>query len=159
MVRDSLAVFKVIAMLMAVVVIAYIGTLLSKQKKQDYRPKDDEVRLTTLQTPTCLSVCAFLQKVHSTATESLDGANLEGFLNEIGTGLRGFLLEHLKKFQVNQAGGIMLSKYVPSLRKNGPILIEIFAEGYILCTKGILPNTVSSLTDGGWRTSRIALSC
>ena len=131
-------------MLTAVVATAYIGTLLSKQKRQDYRPKDDEVRLTTLQTPTCLSVCAFLQKVHSIATESLDGANLEGFLNEIGIGLRGFLFEHLKKFQVNQAGGIMLSKYVSS-----PLLWGSLLRGV---TKGISPNTVSSLTDGGWRT-------
>jgi hypothetical protein len=98
-------------MLTPVVVINYLGILLSKQKKQDYKPKDDEVILTTLQTPTCLSVCAFLTKVHTVALESLDGENLLGFLNEIGQGLRGFLLEHLKKFPVNQAGAIMLSKY------------------------------------------------
>lgn len=29
----------------------HTGTLLSKQKKQDFRPKDDDVSLTTLQTP------------------------------------------------------------------------------------------------------------
>jgi hypothetical protein len=97
--------------LIFVVVITYIGTLLAKQKKQDYKPRDDEVHLTTLQTSTCRSVCSFLQRVHRIATESLDGANLDGFLHEIGTGLRAFLLDHLKKFQVNQAGGIMLSKY------------------------------------------------
>jgi hypothetical protein len=93
-----------------VAVILHIISLLGKQKKQDYRPKDTEVSLTTLQTPTCLSVCTFLQKVHTFATESLDGANLVGFLSEVGTELRGHLLEHIKKFQVNQAGGIMLSK-------------------------------------------------
>jgi len=92
------------------VIINYIASLLSKQRKQDYKPRDDEVSLTTLQTPTCLSVCGFIQRVHSTAAESLDGANLEGFLSEIGTGFRGLLLDHLKRFQVNQAGGIMLSK-------------------------------------------------
>ncbi|KAF8251290.1 exocyst complex component Sec10, partial [Wilcoxina mikolae CBS 423.85] len=97
-------------------VITYIGTLLAKQKKQDYKPRDDEVRLTNLQTATCLSVCAFLQKVHRIAIQSLDGANLEGFLYEIGTGLRGFLIEHLKKFQVNQAGGIVLSKDITNYR-------------------------------------------
>lgn len=31
-------------------------------------------------------------------------------MNEIGSGFRGLLLDHLKKYQVNQAGGIMLSK-------------------------------------------------
>ncbi|KAA8894126.1 exocyst complex component Sec10-like protein [Sphaerosporella brunnea] len=99
------------------VVVAYIASLLAKQKKQDYRPKDDEVSLTTLQTPTCLSVCAFLQKVHAVATEALDGANLDGFLEEIGAGFRGLLLEHLKKFQVNQAGAIMLSKDITKYRE------------------------------------------
>jgi hypothetical protein len=86
--------------------------LLATQKKLDYRPKDDEITLTTLQTTTCLSVCAFLQKVHAVATEALDGTNLDRFLDEIGSGFRGLLLEHYKKFQVNQAGAIMLSKYV-----------------------------------------------
>jgi len=84
--------------------------LLAKQKKQDFRPKDDDVSLTTLQTPTCLSVCVFLQKVAEISNGSLDGTNLESFLSEIGSGFRGLLLEHLKKYQVNQAGGIMLSK-------------------------------------------------
>ncbi|KAG0125318.1 exocyst complex component Sec10-like protein [Tuber indicum] len=92
------------------VVLAYISVLLAKQKKQDFRPKDDDVSLTTLQTPACLSVCAFLQKVTEISNESLDGTNLESFLNEIGSGFRGLLLDHLKKYQVNQAGGIMLSK-------------------------------------------------
>lgn len=86
--------------------------LLNKQKKSDFKPKDDEVSLTTLQTPACQTVCAFLQKVYDIAKESLDGANLEGFLNEIGSGFRGLLLDHLKKYLVNQAGGIMLSKWV-----------------------------------------------
>jgi len=91
-------------------IIAHVNSLLTKQKKQDYKPKDDEVSLTTLQTPTCTSVCTFLRKVYDTAKRALDGSNLEGFLEEVSTGLRGLLLEHYKKFQVNQAGGIMLSK-------------------------------------------------
>lgn len=48
--------------------------------------------------------------MYEIAKESLDGANLDGFLNEIGSGFRMLLLDHLKKYQVNQAGGIMLSK-------------------------------------------------
>lgn len=62
-------------------------------------------------------MCAFLDKVHKVATDSLDGANLDGFLNEVGTGFRGFLLEHLKKFQVNQAGAIMLAKDITAYRE------------------------------------------
>ncbi|KAL7269154.1 Exocyst complex component 5 [Rhizina undulata] len=98
------------------VVLQYITTLLSKQKKQDYKPKDDDVSLTTLQTPTALTVCTFLQKVYDIAKDSLDGANLRVFLHEIGAGFRGSLLEHLKKYQVNQAGAIMLSKDIARYR-------------------------------------------
>lgn len=32
------------------VIVTYISSLLSRQKKQDYRPKDEEVSLTTLST-------------------------------------------------------------------------------------------------------------
>ena len=37
------------------VILAWVTQLLSKQKKQDFRPKDDDVSLTTLQTPVCIS--------------------------------------------------------------------------------------------------------
>ncbi|KAF8475948.1 exocyst complex component Sec10-like protein [Kalaharituber pfeilii] len=96
------------------VVLTWIAQLLNKQKKQDYRPKDDDVSLTTLQTPTCLSIRQFLERVHTVAKESLDGANLDSFLTELGCGLRNLLLEHMKKFQINAAGGLMLTKDIAS---------------------------------------------
>jgi len=37
------------------VVLAYLAILLAKQKKQDFRPKDDDVSLTTLQTPVSIN--------------------------------------------------------------------------------------------------------
>ena len=131
-------------------VIVYTGSLLAKQKKQDFRPKDDEVSLTTLQTATCHSVCTFLSKVHGVATEALDGANLNGFLNEIGAGLRGFLLEHLKKFQVNQAGAIMLSKFVSPASTTVALLTRRL---------GISPNTATSSMVGMLLVLRMGLSC
>ncbi|CAZ81646.1 unnamed protein product [Tuber melanosporum] len=92
------------------IVLAHITLLLSKQRKADFKPRDDEVRLTTLQTPTCILTTAFLEKLTQTATTSLDGANLTHFLTEISGGFRTALLEHLKRHSVNQAGGIMLTK-------------------------------------------------
>lgn len=129
------------------VIISYITLLLSKQKKQDYRPKDDEVNLTTLNTQTCDLVCNFLDKVHETAEDSLDGTNLDVFLDEIGHGLLNLLLEHMKKFQVNQAGAMMLSKdvkryhdviqgwKVASLKDEFELMNEIgalYGAGYVL---------------------------
>lgn len=92
------------------VVLAWITQLLSKQKKQDYRPKDDDVSLTTLQSPTCTSIITFLTRVHQTATDTLSGQNLTSFLMELGTSLLTLLLEHMKKFTINAAGGLMLTK-------------------------------------------------
>ena len=94
----------------------YLALLLSKQKKAEYRPKDDEVSLTTLNTPTCLTIQTFLSRLQETAAESLDGANRDNFLDEVGAGFRSLLLDHLKKFQVNQAGAIMLSKDITVYR-------------------------------------------
>lgn len=92
------------------IVLAWITQLLSKQKKQDYRPKDDDVSLTTLQSSTCQSIITFLNKVHNLATSTLSGQNLNSFLTELGSSLLGLLLEHIKKFTINAAGGLMLTK-------------------------------------------------
>lgn len=129
-------------------VLAYISTLLSRQKKQDFRPKDDDVSLTTLRTPVCQSVTLFLQKVYDTATQALDGANLEFFLVEVGSGFRTLLLEHFKKYQVNAAGALMVTKDVSAyhevvrgwnvavLKESFELLQELsslFVIGYVPC--------------------------
>lgn len=62
---------------------------------------------------TCKAIMEFLSRVHTIALESLDGTNLEQFLTELGAGVRSLLLEHMKKFQINAAGGLMLTKYIP----------------------------------------------
>ncbi|KAF8449775.1 exocyst complex component Sec10-like protein [Terfezia claveryi] len=94
------------------VVLGWIGGLLGKQKKSDYRPKDDDVSLTTLQTLTAASIVAFLTKVHAVAVATLSGQNLTAFLIELAASLLNLVLEHMKKFTVNAAGGIMLTKDV-----------------------------------------------
>ncbi|RPB24810.1 exocyst complex component Sec10 [Terfezia boudieri ATCC MYA-4762] len=94
------------------VVLGWISGLLGKQKKSDYRPKDDDVSLTTLQTLTAASIVAFLAKVHAMAVATLSGQNLTAFLIELAASLLSLVLEHMKKFTVNAAGGIMLTKDV-----------------------------------------------
>ena len=94
------------------VVLGWISGLLAKQKKGDYRPKDDDVSLTTLQTPTAASIVAFLSKVHGVAVSTLSGQNISAFLIELGASFLSLVLEHMKKFTVNAAGGIMLTKDV-----------------------------------------------
>jgi hypothetical protein len=94
--------------------LAWVAKLLTNQKKNDFRPKDEELAsaIEALQTPTCLSIFNFLSKVASLATETLDGANLSSFLSELASGLRSLLLEHFRKFSVSLTGGLIISKDV-----------------------------------------------
>ena len=55
---------------------------------------------------------AFLTKVHISVTEAFDQASLTQMLTEFGLGFHSHLLNHFKQFQVNAAGGLILSKYV-----------------------------------------------
>ena len=112
------------------VVIAWTSRLLSRQQKTDFRPRDDALSgtagdssawLEQLQTPTCLATFIFLVKIHNLALPALTPSpNLTHFLTEMGSAVRSLLLTHFTKFNVNAAGGIMvtkdISKYVELLR-------------------------------------------
>lgn len=116
-------------------VLGWTNKLLQSQKKSDFRPKEGTIEgsggwLAMLQTPvgnpgpilqasttdilfplqTCLAVCTFLAKVGEKLSQSVDGKNLEFCSTEIAIGVRTQLLDHFKKFQVNAAGGLMVTK-------------------------------------------------
>lgn len=93
------------------VCLARINLLLSKQKKKDYTFKSNEISNLT-NTPTCIEVCQFLSHIYDSLTESLDGKNLSIVLIEIGDGFRDLILDHYKKFNVSEAGGLVVSKDV-----------------------------------------------
>ncbi|KAF1808932.1 exocyst complex component Sec10 [Eremomyces bilateralis CBS 781.70] len=88
--------------------------LLAAQKKNDFRPRDEDLtrQLDALQTPTCASVHAFLTRVATAAAAALDGKNRTVFFSELALGLRSLLFEHLRKFTVSLAGGLIVSKDV-----------------------------------------------
>ncbi|KAF7173201.1 hypothetical protein CNMCM5623_005461 [Aspergillus felis] len=92
----------------------WVSRLLSGQKKNDFRPKegDNAAWLEMLHTPTCASICAFLTRLHDTiaATLSSSGSNFRHLLTEIALGTRSHLLEHFKRYAVNGAGGLMVTK-------------------------------------------------
>lgn len=87
---------------------------------------------------TCLSIFTFLTRVHGHAYTALGlSPNLTAFLTELAIGVRGLLLDHFRKFQVNATGGIMvtkdLTKYIELLRswELGPSFepsLEVLAE-------------------------------
>ncbi|KAL9606925.1 MAG: hypothetical protein Q9167_008107, partial [Letrouitia subvulpina] len=112
------------------VVLAWTSKALSQQKKSDFRPRDDDnarpgaaapSALEMLQTPTCQTVYTFLSRLYPLFLTALaPGPNLTAFFQEIAAGLRGLLFAHFQKFQVNPAGGIVvtkdIAKYIELLR-------------------------------------------
>jgi len=107
-----------------------MGNLLTRQKKNDYRPKNDELSFARTTTEPCEACCEFLGTVKDTVKEGLSGKNAEAFLTEVGVafhrlvsllvppaciaefGIYSLLLDHYKKFPVNPTGGLMLTKFV-----------------------------------------------
>ncbi|GAA5978973.1 hypothetical protein JCM10908_002753 [Rhodotorula pacifica] len=91
-------------------IVNYLSTVLGKQKKGDFKPKNDELAFARLNTEPCLLACDFLGKVREVTNEALTGRNAEVFLTEVGVTFHSLLLEHLKKFPVSAIGGLMLTK-------------------------------------------------
>lgn len=98
----------------------YAAKLLARQARTDYRPRDGDIGLDHFQTPTCSAVFAFVSGVREQMARTIEGKNAEIAFTELGMGFRTLLLEHFKKFQVNLAGGLMVSKditkYIELLR-------------------------------------------
>lgn len=112
------------------VAVNYVNRSLSQQKKADFRPKDTDLEsvVDSLQTPTCLAICTFLDKVAAASGQAVDGHNLEMFSGELALAVHALLFEHFKKFQVNATGGLMvtkdIAKYVSTM-KGWPLAREV----------------------------------
>ncbi|KIY31040.1 exocyst complex component protein [Cryptococcus gattii E566] len=95
-------------------VISWLSFLLTKQKKNDYKPKNDDLSFARTITEPCELCCEFLTTVKDAANEGLSGKNAEAFLTEVGVSFHTLLLDHYKKFPVNPTGGLMLTKDLAS---------------------------------------------
>jgi len=87
----------------------WVSKCLSQQKKTDFRPKDDDLMVTS-ETQACREVSAFLTRVATQATAALSGRNLSLFLSELARGLRSLVLAHLLRYTISQVGGLIVSK-------------------------------------------------
>lgn len=65
-------------------VISWLSFLLTKQKKNDYKPKNDDLSFARTITEPCELCCEFLTTVKDAANEGLSGKNAEAFLTEVG---------------------------------------------------------------------------
>ncbi|WVQ97920.1 hypothetical protein IAU59_005038 [Kwoniella sp. CBS 9459] len=98
-------------------IVNWLIFLLTKQKKNDYKPKNDELSFARTTTEPCELCCEFLTTVRDAANEGLSGKNAEGFLTEVGVAFHSLLLDHYKKFPVNPTGGLMLTKDLASYQE------------------------------------------
>ena len=71
------------------VLLSWLSFQLSKQKKNDFKPRNEELSFARMNTEPCESCCEMLEKIRDTARLNLSGKNLEAFLFEIGAGFHG----------------------------------------------------------------------
>jgi len=95
-------------------VVAWLSLQLAKQKKNDFKPRNDDLSFARVNTEPCELCCDMLERVRDAAKQNLSGKNLEVFLTEIGVAFHSLLLEHLRKFPVSATGGLMLAKDIKS---------------------------------------------
>ncbi|EUC67467.1 exocyst complex component Sec10, partial [Rhizoctonia solani AG-3 Rhs1AP] len=95
-------------------VLVYLASQLSKQKKNDFKPRNDDLSFARVNTDPCTACCEMLERFRDAAKDNTSGKNLEYLLTEVGTSFHSLLLEHLRKFSVNETGGIMLAKDLKS---------------------------------------------
>ncbi|KDQ64331.1 hypothetical protein JAAARDRAFT_223032 [Jaapia argillacea MUCL 33604] len=91
-------------------IVAWLSVQLAKQKKNDFKPRNDDLSFARVNTEPCIACCEMLEKVRDAAKKNLSGKNQEVFLSEVGNAFHGLLLDHLRKFPVNATGGLMLAK-------------------------------------------------
>lgn len=95
-------------------VLSWMSSQLAKQKKTDFKPRNDDLSFARVNTEPCIACCEILEKGRDAAKANLSGKNLEVFLTEIGVAFHGLLLDHLRKFPVSATGGLMLAKDLKS---------------------------------------------
>ncbi|KAF8514881.1 exocyst complex component Sec10 [Hysterangium stoloniferum] len=112
-------------------VISWLTVQLNKQKRNDFKPRNDDLSFARVNTEPCEACCETMEKVRDAAKLNLTGKNLEVFLTEVGVTFHTLLLDHLKRFPVSATGGLMLAKDLKSYQDtiatfNMPALSERF---------------------------------
>lgn len=83
---------------LATAIVAWLSSHLSKQKKNDFKPRNDEQSFERLNTEPCVACCDTLERVRDAAKENLSGKNLEVFLTEIGVSFHAYVLLFVLNF-------------------------------------------------------------
>ncbi|KAJ2747843.1 Exocyst complex component 5 [Coemansia sp. BCRC 34301] len=95
----------------------WILGILSKQRKGDFRPADDDYTAFEMGTQPCRQCADYLLRIERACRQSMGAENQERVLTDVGTTLHRMLMEHLRKFVVSVAGGLVLVKDVSKYRE------------------------------------------
>ena len=70
-------------------IINWLSAQLLKQKRLDYKPRNDDIGTIGMNTEPCQACCHSITKTLDAAKEYLSGMNQEVFLTEIGAAFQG----------------------------------------------------------------------
>lgn len=77
---------------MSLAVLSWLSFQLAKQKRNDFKPRNDDLSFARVNTEPCVACCEALEKVRDAAKQNLSGKNLEVFLTEIGVAFHGYVV-------------------------------------------------------------------
>uniref|UniRef100_A0A915HR75 Exocyst complex component 5 n=1 Tax=Romanomermis culicivorax TaxID=13658 RepID=A0A915HR75_ROMCU len=121
-------------------IIGYVKFILtSEQKKTDFRPENDEATIVPLCSNACSQVVKYMSAQVDNVKDSLDGANLESVLTELGIRLHRTILEHIYQFSYSTQGAMLLVCDISEYRKLAnslkiPFLNKLYEIFQQLCT-------------------------
>ena len=69
---------------LSLAIVAWLSAQLSKQKRNDFAPRNDDLSFARVNTEPCVACCELLEKAGDSARECLSGKNLEVLLSEVG---------------------------------------------------------------------------
>eukprot|EP01105_Mastigella_eilhardi_P008393 TRINITY_DN2039_c0_g1_i2.p1 TRINITY_DN2039_c0_g1~~TRINITY_DN2039_c0_g1_i2.p1 ORF type:complete len:759 (+),score=222.83 TRINITY_DN2039_c0_g1_i2:253-2529(+) len=93
-----------------------VASILEDQKKSDYKVKESEMPSFSVSAAIC-SVVEFVSAQYQVISRTLDGQNLDTFLDELGLRLHAIVKEHLMQVTVSPgAGGMQLMRDLVALK-------------------------------------------
>jgi len=98
----------------------WLSVLLQKQRKNDFKPKEDSIISSSLcaNTAACTSCVEFLEKTYRNMSKYLyKSTNFQSFIVEVGIIFFEMLLEHYKKYGTNNTGALILTKDIAAYRR------------------------------------------
>ncbi|KAI8318794.1 exocyst complex component Sec10 [Martensiomyces pterosporus] len=135
--------------------VQWIASILSRQRRGDFRPVDDDFSALEMGTQPCRQCTDYLQRIERACRESMDKDNQERVLTDIGNALHRMLMEHFGKFVVSVSGGLVVVKDVTKYREaieafGIPALVERFSILQDISNIFVVqPSALKSLLDEG----------